>query len=314
MRKILSITAFLILISCESSFAGYLCSFSGKLNLKEKTGEVSVPFKDKGLIIGRYKEDSKGKYSFLLSLDHASFSLFELSSEIFANIIAEEKGNFKGEIKSRYSLLNFKPIKELRGEFSIEDNKFYLKDFSFANISGAGFLSLEEPYKLEVALNLESVDINDLIDIALPDNNSFSVGELFGKIKATGNIKSLFLQGRVQSRNGFIKNLNYDELTLNLEGLFPNVRVVDSKITGTDGLKFSLQGSLDLSSEKSLAQQIKAFHFLPLVKKSDSEVEWTIKSNKEDDSLTELKYFRRKSLYSGEEEMDMFGLGRTIKF
>ena len=98
--------------------------------------------------------------------------------------------------------------------------------------------------------------------------------------------------------------------------MYPRLRITDSTITSADGLKFSLQGDFDLSDKENYVKQFKSLSFLPLVKRTDSEAEWTIKSNKEENGVTELKFIKRRPYNSNDadEESGLFGLGRTIKF
>ena len=41
-----------------------------------------------------------------------------------------------GEIRSRYSLVDYKPIRELSGQFEIKDGRVSLTSFSFGNLTG----------------------------------------------------------------------------------------------------------------------------------------------------------------------------------
>jgi hypothetical protein len=181
-------------------------------------------------------------------------------------------------------------------------------------------MDLLSPYGLDFVFNLNEVDLNDFLNFWSADKEYESSGAVTGVIKASGTLENLALKGSLESYHGFVQKLDYDIISLNIEGIYPHMQIAQSTISKSDGMSFSLDGPFNLSDKENFKKQIKALTLAPLVNDSGSEMEWTIKRlNPEDSGTTELKYRFRKGDALGigtsaDDETDMFGLERTRKF
>ncbi|MCK5081449.1 MAG: hypothetical protein KAR31_00950, partial [Candidatus Omnitrophica bacterium] len=225
-----------------------------------------------------------------------------------------------GKIWSQYSLVDFKPINELSGRFEIKDKRLHVMALSVGNLTGEGYLDLGVPYNLDVAINLLGVDMQDFLNFWGSGKNYESSGDVFGEIKASGSLDRLVLKGSLKSRDGFVQELDYNAIVLNIEGIYPFMQIAHSTVSKADGVSFSLDGPFDLSDKTNFKKQIKALTLAPLVSDSGSELEWTIKRLKPEDSgITEFKYHLKKGNALGigpsaGGEIDMLGIERTRKF
>jgi len=146
-----------------------------------------------------------------------------------------------------------------------------------------------------------------------------SAGQVAGVIKATGTLDRLNLRGNLKSYNGRIKDINYDSIALNIEGIYPNFQIDrSSNLSRVDGMSFSFNGPIDFGDRKNFKRQLKGLNISPLVKESASQKKWTIKRHKESGAdSAELKYFIRKEgsfNSSNEEEAALFGIERSLEF
>ena len=311
------------------SFAEKVFFFEGQIDLLKNEFNVVLDLNEGSSITAKATRMSETNYRLSLDIDHLKTPFFDLLSKIESSIDlvkGENGGNdpfdaaLQGKIRSQYSLVNYKPINELSGRFEIKDKRLYVLALSVGNLTCEGYLDLASPYTLDVAVNLLGVDMKDFLNFWGSGKKYESSGDVFGEIKASGSLDHLVLKGNLESRNGFVQKLDYDAIVLNIEGVYPFMRIAHSTVSKADGVSFSLNGLFDLSDRANFKKQIKELTLAPLVNDSGSEVEWTIKRlNSEGSGMTEFKYHFKKgdALGIGPSaggEIDMLGVERTRKF
>ena len=307
------------------SFSKDIFSFDGRVNVEKEQMEFQLDFSGGGSIAVKSEMQDDRKLSLQLDVEHLKAFQSDLSSE-FKGLIEFSRKEKKsidavfGKLWSQYTLLNYRPIRELSGQFELKNKKLYLRSFSVGNVAFNGYVDLVSPYNLDLVFNLAMIEMNDFLDFWMKDRKYDSGGLVSGTIGVAGNLSKLFLKGRLESHDGFIKKIAFNSLYLNLNGFYPRLEVVNSTISEKDGLSFAFSGPIDLSDKKNFKKQIKALTFLLDVKGTDSEAEWTIKKyNKEKGSFdtTELKYFLQKNPVSGllsNEDAGVLGVERRISF
>ena len=304
------------------AFAKNSFSFDGQMDFLHQQLDLNVNLDQNSSVKTKIKKTSDSDYYVLLKLEHLKASVFDLSSEVESSIgITSLEDGFRkfilGKVSSHYSLLDRQPTGELSGQFEIKDNKVILSALSFGNISCNGSIEMGSPYKLDLTFNLSSVDMNHFIAFWANSKEYSSSGTVSGKIKVGGSLEQLALKGSLESLNGVIEELQYDSFILNTEGIYPHMDIASSKISQTGGGSFILNGSVDLSHTENFKKQIEHLTLSPVVNKSDSKVEWTIKRSEDDKSgATEIKYLLRKDGPAGDtnKESDMLGVQRTVSF
>jgi len=191
---------------------------------------------------------------------------------------------------------------------------------SFGDLNCNGYIDLVQPHKLNLSLDLLNVAMSDFLNFWSANKRFDSSGSVSGKIRASGTLDNLVLKGRLESRNGYVQKLDYDVISLNIEGTYPNLEITNSMVSKSDGVSFTLDGPFDLSDRGHFKKQIKALTIAPLVSDSGSEREWTIKRlNLEESGVSEIKYRHRKGDVLGTgtsagDETDMLGFERTRNF
>ena len=322
--------AALIMSVPKLSFAEKAFSFDGQVDFSKNEFNIVFDLDEKSSVVATARKISETDYQFLIDIEHVKTPLFDLLSKIESSVevidgdnasqASPAKAMLQGKIWSQYTLIDYKPIQELSGGFKIEDQRLHLTELSFGKLKCDGYMDLVQPYKLNLSFNLFDVDMNDFLNFWNTNATYESAGAVSGKIKASGTFDNLALKGSLQSRNGFVQKLDYDLISLNIEGIYPHMRIAHSTVSKSDGVSFTLDGPFNLNDRKHFKKQIKALTIAPLVNDSGSESEWTIKRlNLEDSGVTEVKYHRRKGDLLGtgtsaSDEADMLGFERTQKF
>ncbi|MCK5259620.1 MAG: hypothetical protein KAJ70_01030 [Candidatus Omnitrophica bacterium] len=313
----------------ELVFAEKVFFFEGQADLSRNEFNIVLDLNEGNSITAKATRMSETNYCLSLDVDHLKTPVFDLISKIESSVdlVKGENGGdhlfdvaLRGKIWSQYSLVDFKPINELSGRFEIKDKRLHVMALSVGNLTGEGYLDLGVPYNLDVAINLLGVDMQDFLNFWGSGKNYESSGDVFGEIKASGSLDRLVLKGSLKSRDGFVQELDYNAIVLNIEGIYPFMQIAHSTVSKADGVSFSLDGPFDLSDKTNFKKQIKALTLAPLVSDSGSELEWTIKRLKPEDSgITEFKYHLKKGNALGigpsaGGEIDMLGIERTRKF
>jgi hypothetical protein len=247
--------------------------------------------------------------------------LFDVSSQIGSSlqIILDQERKIKGEVWSQYSLVDYKPIRELSGTFEITKEKLMINQVVVDHMEVYGSVNLLPPFNVDLDLQLKAVDMETFLGFWMRNKVYVAVGDVYGKIKVSGQLSKPFLSGSLQSQDGVVGRRYFDSIHLNIEGLYPYMQIFDSVFSETGGLSYAFDGPLALDDLKNFKQQVKALNFSPVINESDSRIEWTIKKfQHSDDESTEIKYLRRKNIDSEtatpNEQSDMWGVERTLKF
>ena len=320
----------LIILVPKLVFAQKVFSFEGRIDLLKNEFNIVLDLDEKSSIAATARKISETNYQFSVDVKHLKTPLFDLLSKIESSIeiISTDSSSekifpgiaLKGKVWSRYSLVDYKPIKELSGGFEIKNQRLYLTELSFGNLNCNGFIDLVQPYKLNLSLDLVNVSMSNFLNFWNTNKQYESSGTISGKIRASGTLDNLMLKGSLESRNGSVQKLDYNAISLNIEGIYPDLEITNSTISKSDGVSFTLNGPFDLSDRGHFKKQIKALTIAPLVSHSGSEGEWTIKRlNLEKSGITEIKYRLRKRDVLGagilaSDETDMLGFERTRKF
>jgi hypothetical protein len=316
-----------VLIS-RLAFGGESFSFKGDVDFSEHSFNILLDFDEDRSLAAAAQRTSETAYHVSMSVRHLKTPHFDLSSEIESSVevigragLPPEtpgEGFLRGEVWSRYTLLDYKPVKELSGGFEIRDHRLYLAALSFGNLKCSGFIGLVPPYKLDLVFHLFEIEMEDFLDFWGVGKKYESSGLVSGEIRSYGTFDRLVLKGSLESRHGFVHKLDYDIISLNVGGVYPDMSITNSMISKADGVSFTLGGPFNLKDKENFKKQIKALTIAPLV--SDSRSEWTIKRlNPGVSGTTELKYRFRKgdALGNGapaDEKIDMLGVERTKKF
>ncbi len=305
------------------SEAENMCNFTGSINFPGKTIHLTLNFKDGSSLIAQFVSESKDKFRFSGTIDHAKTPLLDVSSIVESTIeaIPETDGSgrfWRGAIESKYSLINYKPARELSGNFEIRKGRLYLNQLSWGGFICDGFIGLFSPHEIGLSLQLVDIAMGDLHYISGCKEDSRLFGTVSGHIELSGSLGSLFLRGKLLASSGAIEDLSFDNLVANFDGTYPVIHITDSSITGDSGLSFNIEGNLDLTNQCNLLAGITGLKMSPVVGENNLYREWTIKRNQETErSTTEFKYRLQKKENEGttsKEDAGMLSVEHSIKF
>ena len=322
MRKatLLLLTVVLVLSACPSaSSAKITIPFQGHIDLAQKEYSLVFDLEERGLIRTRIIESAKDKFEIVANIDHLETPFFQISTELMAVIERPREGeSLIGKVWSKNSLVQYKPIMESSGNIEIKGAKLLLSPLSMGKVTCRGVIGLNAPHYVDLQFDLKSIAMPDFLGFWDREINFESAGPVSGTIDVSGPPDQLALKGQLSSEKGFVKNLEFDSISLKFDGVYPVIHIMDSKVSKMDGLIFSIDGDINLAERKKIKEQIQALTKSPLVEIKDGDVEWTLKSVKgEDNSTTKLKYRRAKEegiVQTEPKESDVLGVQRTIEF
>ncbi len=261
------------------------------------------------------------KYSHLLILV-VFLSIFSITP-----CYAHTTSFFKGEVdfsKSQFRLSLYTPSRlkhrahQLKGQFAVKDSRLYLKTVFVDRMSGQGFVDLASPCHMDLKLELTAMDLNDFLDFFVPRRDYESAGEIFGTIELSGTLTRLSLKGTLQSHNGFVKDLSFESMNVNIDGVYPHLNVHQSSLTKQNGLTYLFEGPFDLSDQDHYKTQLEQLTFSPLVEETNFDREWTLKRSEDENSKMEIKYLLRKNNIPGtlpsDKDVGMLGIEQGMKF
>ena len=330
--KVLVVGSILALLFVPCAFANVVVTFHGQADFTQNNFDVTLDFppasstalrksdnKSPSVAISGVKISNKD-YRFSLDIDHLRTPICDLLSKIESSIEVDPRSAdrsssmVRGEIWSQNSLVDYKPIRELTGQFEIKDNQLLLRSLSFGNLSCHGSLELVYPYKMEMKVLLHDVAMEDFLNFWTRSKQYKSFGSVSGEIGVTGTWDRIGLSGSLESHDGYVEQLEYNSIHLNAQGVYPQLRIGQSMISKADGLSFTFSGPFDLSDQENFKKQVSALVLAPLVSDSASEREWTIKRlNQPNSGATEIKYLLRKEDKS-DGASGMLGVQQTMSF
>lgn len=295
-------------------------------------GNVDLKNQKIDLVIGLAKDinipatiQKLGDTDYRLSVNFLHFKTrnFDFSSQLQTSFgfLKDEKGpsSVNGKVSSQYSLLDYKPIKELSGQFEFIDNRLRFIGISFADISCSGAVDFNSPVQMDLTFNLNTFPLDDFLNFWIQEKDFTSSGNVSGQIKVLGSLQQPFLRGNLETVNGHVKSLNFDSIKLNMEGKFPNLKIANSKVSQTDGMSFIIDGMINLNDQRNFKKQIKDLNLSPLVSNTNFGSEWVVRKIKDEDKAdTQVKYFLRKeiekSVGGNSQDSGMLGVQKSMDF
>lgn len=300
-------------------------TFSGFVDFKKQELSIKVGWQGAEKITAHIFPTENKRYRCEIDVEHLKTGFFDLSTKLAGDFeLAADQATgalaVKGNVKSQYTLINYQPVKDLDAQFVIKDRRLYVNALTLGGLSCKGTVYLGEPSAVNLSLVLKGIAMRDfLAPWSDKDSKLSSAGLVSGTIDIFGTSDKIALRGSLSSYDGYVDDLTFDSIVVNVDGFYPVIVLSNSSVTKSDGYSFQIAGPLDLSKTDSFRSQIGALEKTPTVSSEKDYSEWTIKKkyDRNDSSATELKYLKRKDIGSGgptEESTDMFGVQRSMKF
>lgn len=308
------------------SSAENLSLLKGNINFKDRKLRLMFPFQEGGSVSSDVTLVEDNKVHFDAKLEHIKTTRFVLSMELegtLEKIDGESNGSsdVKGNFRSRYTLLDYKPAFDLSGKFETKDSRLFLNSLSWGGINLQGVVDLLSPNEINLDVSIDEILSGSvLLLLGYQGDDSQISGVISGQVVLSGFPDRLFVKGQLKAHNGFIEGVEFDTIRLNFEGIYPVVVISDSFILQADGLSYNIKGKFDLAkAQKGLVEGLVGLEKTPMIDDSGLHREWTIKRKQSDEnsSVMEFKYRLRQSednINPYKEEMDMLGVERSIRF
>lgn len=274
------------------------CIFKGDLDFMQNNFALELNFKEKEKLAVELNFLPDDKFILKSKLDHIQLLNSYLTTELISegSVIKNNKGQVEGlngEIKTNYSLLNFKPISEISGYFEL--TKSYINIFSllWGNLRVSGKINFDNQPRLDLSVDVIDMDINELAELLGADLGNLSVSGLVnGKVKIDGLISSPQIKGQLRVANGNIDTLEYNEIVINIEGMYPLLKFIDSNIFEREGYVYALTGSFNVEELDNINSSSHKIKLTPLSNDDFSWQEWKLRRQKSysQDGALELEY------------------------
>ena len=197
-----------------------------------------------------------------------------------------------------------------------------IQTLQWGGVHCQGYLGLLPPHDLALTIRVEDIKSNDFFKIiGLPEEELKVSGYITGVFRISGFLDRAIIRGRIESGNGVFADLEYDNIILNFEVVYPFIRITDSIIAQTNGLTFQMEGAINLTHRdvKTVQEELARLKMSPIVDESMGHREWTIKRRTEEgsSSMTEFKYRLQKRDQLQRpltDQSDILGIERRMKF
>ncbi|MBF0619643.1 MAG: hypothetical protein HQL19_05695, partial [Candidatus Omnitrophica bacterium] len=297
MRRFLFCCAFLGLAFIPArAYALAVIPFEGMIDLKAGRVTFQVGSGMDETVILDVVRRSPEAYRFTLDLKHVQTGLCDIATEVQGDIALSgpswDQKEMSGEVESKYTLLNRRPVRDLYLKFAVRDRKFIVSSLWIGSLSGRGEMALFGDHAMNASFELLSAELEEVTELfhARPAIASNLSGVVSASAVLTGPASKPNIRGKLAAYNGRLKALEYESILLDFDGVYPKFMLNDSTVTSASGMSFRVEGPLDLSDVRGLPEQIKGLKKTPIIAESENRREWVFKRLHSDSGgVTEMK-------------------------
>jgi len=276
--------------------------FSGTVDLRSHEASLFFGWKDREELSLSITCPSPQSYHLSLDISHLKTALGDIAAVVDGDLTllgdAPEHRELSGQFRSRYTLLNYIPVRDLSFKFALRERKFYIYNLSLGAFSVRGDIAFDSGRRINFTIDLLPLDLEEagtFLGIDTKNKPMPLTGMATGMVNLNGALDRPDIKGRLAFYNGRLKAFDYDSILLDFEGTWPLVRLKDSLINQTEGFSFKFKGVLDLSDLADLGTQVRMFQKVPIVSVDKAKREWVFKRQRDGrDMKTEMKYFLMK--------------------
>ncbi|MBF0594841.1 MAG: hypothetical protein HQL22_07725 [Candidatus Omnitrophica bacterium] len=298
--------------------------FAGTIDLKQASIDVKVgrPEGTRQFVLNG-EMTGRGMYHLKMDVSHVPLPYLDVAAVVEGDLKITgddpRTQEFAGNFKSSYMLLNYAPFHDASIRFAVRDRKFLIESMQVGGVLGSGEVQLTGKRQMNLNVDVVSADIEEVSAIIRavrgttgPDPLGFT-GMMKGAFNVNGTLPRPYVQGRLAAFNGRVKSLDFDTISTDFDGQFPQINLKEVLITQAEGLSFRLSGALDVSDWAGLPAQVRLLKKSPTVTADDKRREWVFKRMQtSDDMRTEFKYFFTKDDRGDTEAV--LGIQKSIGF
>jgi hypothetical protein len=329
----------LILLAVESCFAIESRTFDGRIDFLHKDIFFSLDLKDKGKleVSGNIAGE---RYNFKLKLRHLKFGRSDLSTDFYASGVLLKMADgriksIKGKAWTQASLLNFKPLKEFAADYGLKNGRLIIDTLSWADFGLTGYIEKGPPagraggiahkkgssffdFEADLFLTIKEMPLKDLAGLlGISPEDIELAGIISGEARIKGPRDALKIEAKLTARDGTVSLVNFKSAALDLEGIWPVLRFVNSRINDIGGVAYELKGKFNarlLSELNSADHQVTVHSANEAMRFQD----WVIKRKLgRGEDLLEAAYPLKKNQALKmriKKEEETLGWEKTVKF
>ena len=306
---------------CFEARAEHIYPFQGHLNLENMDFSFSVKMDQGASLDLKLKQKDTDTYQAVADVQNVQTPFFEMTTEIQGVVDVhrqdDQVSGISGHFWSQYSLVDHKTVPEMSGRFDLKSGILRVDDLIVGDFTAEGSVAVVSPHDLDGSISFDGIDIAYFLDWLSGERKKYvGSGNISGHVDLSGVPEKLAVKAIITSDGGYIENLQYDRMALQLQGIYPLVDLTNSTITRTNGFSFDLDGTVDLSDKHNMSSQIALIKKIPLIKDNNLQSEWVLKRVLSGESA-ETEYFIKKdkgSGLSGQDDYGVFGVERKIGF
>jgi len=296
--------------------------FEGDLEFLKNVLRLDMDFAEKSKL-NTDIDLEEDKFSLISNIHHLKLNNHDFSSELtIRGEIVEHEGikHLKCSLQTKYSLLDFRPFKDITAKFMISKDRLVISSFRWGRSSIIGDISLLEPYDINLYAEIKNVDINELAELIGFEQEDITLsGTVDGFLRFKGQLSNLKITGQLKANDGDIDGLLYREILVKVDGTYPIVNLFESEIVEDDGIIYNFNGRVNLAEINNLYSGEHNFTFFP--KTSGEELSWHKWTIQREETRGRLEFEKRfksgrpDSLRLRDDEgVDMLGVEQTLKF
>lgn len=259
------ISGILFLILCgigacflpEKTLAQETKTFDGKIDMFSRDASLVFDLKENGTLTAAGNAQDNA-YNLNLSLKHLKLAKSDISCDFYSGgtIIRTEDGKIKalkGKAWTQASLLDFKPLKEFRADYEINNTGLVIESLSWAGIEIKGSIKRNQNGNLfsnpdfDIYLTIKEATLDELAGfLGIKPNDITLSGKVSGEIHLQGPKESIKIEARLTALSGQAGEVEFNSAKFDLEGIFPVMRLGHAQINEINGAVYELKGQFNL--------------------------------------------------------------------
>ncbi|MBF0331331.1 MAG: hypothetical protein HQL17_05280 [Candidatus Omnitrophica bacterium] len=296
-------------------------AFDGVLDLKARALSLSFGALPESPLAVKVTRVAPDRYDLHADIRHIMTPLSDVAAVLDGKLVIVgteyAQRELVGEMSTRYTLLNYKPVRDLYMKFSVRKKRLNIDPFWLGVFSGRGAIDLVGDHNVDVALDVMSTDLEDVWELMRLRGMSPPPlsGIVTGAVSLKGPAAKLTWDGQLSAYNGTLKHFDYERIDLRFDGKYPVIRLKDGAVVSAEGPRFKVEGALDLSDMTRISTQLRQLKRDFVVSENDSGRAWTFsRLSDRPEQATQLKSFISGGLDGRSDGVGAIGLQKHIGF
>jgi len=219
--------------------------FFAEISRLKRISNTEQQFQNKDIIQLAGDFSKPGLMQGSVLFNHVGIGRIDLASQLDYEI-AVSGSRLNGKMQTSGTVLDYRPFKELAGEFSVEGNVVKISSLKLGDdYNLTGTVNLRSPYETNLALDMKDSNLSQFLLVSEVESESKIGGRISGFIKTEGPFNNLLTSAKLECGKGHLGNLDYESMNVNLRGNGSVLKVADSRILRKEGF-IVLSGEVDL--------------------------------------------------------------------